>query len=582
MSSSSSSSLRFAPTFRPHPSCGGYQLDIIRAGELGERLPLTREVTTFGRDAASVDVAVLHESCSRVHAALSVDASSGKLYICDQGSANGSFLNKARLPAGKWILLSEGASFRLGESSRLYVVIEPAGGASAAIVKSAVASSAAAPKGSAASSEKEEAVVSGDAAMIATIRAGGGGAREGSERDASELRGGSSSRSWFESIDLNTLSEKERALHAKTLALARKLANVVVEGERIAAKEGAQEAGLTEGQRAALERTATAQEMLRVQVREARDALQARLEAKLPGSTGQAQPQAGATASGGAAAEDINGFLLHDASSPDDVVDRTRLARAPKTSFQLSTTKSNTAASLQLTAAQRPLASAALPVPVMSSSATVAAAAPVGVETEASLRAKLEGVRSRLTALRAQREPVARPAAASLSPADDTLDTYMVQSALNAAADARAARSAEMIGLAERESELSGLLALVAAPSLQPETLAPITAVAAQSTTSAPQAATQIRESAEGPSADASSNARPEAPPPVSFDSDGFAMPAPRLDRAKIAPADTGAERATAPADRSAPPAKRPRPQTSAPRQEAAFDSDGIVDLTRF
>ena len=121
-------------------------MDIIRAGELGERLPLTREVTTFGRDAASVDVAVLHESCSRVHAALSVDASSGKLYICDQGSANGSFLNKARLPVGKWVLLSDGSSFRFGESSRLYVVIEPSGGASAAIVNSAAESSAVSPQ----------------------------------------------------------------------------------------------------------------------------------------------------------------------------------------------------------------------------------------------------------------------------------------------------------------------------------------------------------------------------------------------------------------------------------------------------
>lgn len=567
------SSLRFAPNFRSHPFCGGYQLDIIRAGELGERLPLTREVTTFGRDAASVDVAVLHESCSRVHAALSVDASSGKLYICDQGSANGSFLNKARLPVGKWVLLSDGASFRLGESSRLYVVIEPSGGASAAIVNSAAESSAVAPKGS---GEKEEAVVSGDAAMIATIRAGGGGAREGSERDASESRGSASSRSWFEAIDLNTLSEKERALHAKTLALARKLANVVVEGERISAKEGAQEAGLTEGQRAALERTAITQETLRVQVREARDALQARLEARRPGSTGQALPQAGAAASGGAATEDVNGFLLHDASSSDDVVDRTRLARAPRTSFQLST-KSNPAASLQLAAPQRPLASATLQTSVVPSSATVAAAAPAGVETEVSLRAKLEGVRSRLSALRAQRDPVARPVPASLSPADDTLDTYMVQSALTAAADARAARIAEINGLAERESELSGLLALVAAPTLQPEVLVPIQAVAAQSIASAPQVANQTV--AEGPLAAMGTS---EAPT-VSFDSDGFAMPAPRLDRAKIAPVDTGAERVSAPVDSrgGAPPAKRPRPQT-APKQVAAFDSDGIVDLTRF
>lgn len=123
------------------PSWGGapkhpLHLTVIKHGTVVEQFTLTNAVTVFGR-LPHCDVVLEHPSISRQHAVLqcrpSDGAQAGKpgqvlapqeagMYVFDLGSTHGTFLNKHRLAPRCYHLLREGQMFRLGGSSRLFLL----------------------------------------------------------------------------------------------------------------------------------------------------------------------------------------------------------------------------------------------------------------------------------------------------------------------------------------------------------------------------------------------------------------------------------------------------------------------------
>ncbi|KAJ8599604.1 hypothetical protein CTAYLR_004666 [Chrysophaeum taylorii] len=76
-----------------------------------------------GRAAESVDIALFHESISRVHAILQ-RSREGKLYVADV-SQHGTRLNKNKCPRGGYVELKDGDVMSFGGSTRLFVVRRP-------------------------------------------------------------------------------------------------------------------------------------------------------------------------------------------------------------------------------------------------------------------------------------------------------------------------------------------------------------------------------------------------------------------------------------------------------------------------
>jgi len=75
----------------------------------------------LGRDGAS-DVIIRGGSVSKHHASIEIDQS-GKFFVADAGSRNGTFVNGARLKPGKRSRLTPGA--RVGFGDRVFVFLDP-------------------------------------------------------------------------------------------------------------------------------------------------------------------------------------------------------------------------------------------------------------------------------------------------------------------------------------------------------------------------------------------------------------------------------------------------------------------------
>ena len=96
---------------------------------------------TFGRiadDPTIVDIVTAHESCSRLHARIAFDKS-GRPWLRDFGSGNGTFVNERRLPpeacgkgepttnqkGSRGVVLYPGDAIRFGASTRIYILEGP-------------------------------------------------------------------------------------------------------------------------------------------------------------------------------------------------------------------------------------------------------------------------------------------------------------------------------------------------------------------------------------------------------------------------------------------------------------------------
>lgn len=123
------------------PSWGGapnqpFCLTVIKHGTVVEQYSLNNSVTVFGR-LPHCDVPLEHPSISRYHAVLQCRPNDGPqagepsktlnsqeagLYLFDLGSTHGTFLNKHQLAPRCYHRLREGQMFRLGGSSRLFLL----------------------------------------------------------------------------------------------------------------------------------------------------------------------------------------------------------------------------------------------------------------------------------------------------------------------------------------------------------------------------------------------------------------------------------------------------------------------------
>lgn len=114
-------------------------LDVFKAGRLISQVPLGgKSRYVFGRAKEGVDVITVHPSLSRQHAAIChgvppglPNSEGGTVTLLDLKTLNGTFYSlvypckgsaRQRLAAGMGVVLKEKMCFKLGESSRSYVV----------------------------------------------------------------------------------------------------------------------------------------------------------------------------------------------------------------------------------------------------------------------------------------------------------------------------------------------------------------------------------------------------------------------------------------------------------------------------
>jgi predicted component of type VI protein secretion system len=74
-----------------------------------------------GRDPSRASIVLGEARISSMHASLKF--SEGALWVCDEGSNNGTFVNGVQLAAGSWTRVSEGSTLAFGPVT-FHVVLE--------------------------------------------------------------------------------------------------------------------------------------------------------------------------------------------------------------------------------------------------------------------------------------------------------------------------------------------------------------------------------------------------------------------------------------------------------------------------
>nr|CAB3266293.1 kanadaptin [Phallusia mammillata] len=115
-----------------------YSLEVLRAGAIIDKIELTdHEFFVFGR-LPECNITLEHPSISRHHAILQFGApksqdenvefqkdGSAGFYLFELGSTHGTFLNKAKVPQGKYYRLKVGHMIKFGNSTRTYILQGP-------------------------------------------------------------------------------------------------------------------------------------------------------------------------------------------------------------------------------------------------------------------------------------------------------------------------------------------------------------------------------------------------------------------------------------------------------------------------
>ncbi|KAJ5638334.1 hypothetical protein N7490_008213 [Penicillium lividum] len=125
------------PEARKPPAKEPWRLYVFKGDDLLEMVELSeRSCWLIGRERAVVDFPLDHPSCSKQHAALQfryVEKRNeygdriGKVkpYIIDLESANGSTVNKEKIPAGRYVEVMDKDVMGFGTSTREYVLMLP-------------------------------------------------------------------------------------------------------------------------------------------------------------------------------------------------------------------------------------------------------------------------------------------------------------------------------------------------------------------------------------------------------------------------------------------------------------------------
>ncbi|KAL5576365.1 hypothetical protein UlMin_018064 [Ulmus minor] len=109
------------PDWAIEPRPGVYYLEVLKDGEVLDRISLDRRRHIFGRQFHTCDFVLDHQSVSRQHAVV-IPHKNGSIYVIDLGSAHGTFVANERLTKDTPVELEVGQSMRFAASTRTYVL----------------------------------------------------------------------------------------------------------------------------------------------------------------------------------------------------------------------------------------------------------------------------------------------------------------------------------------------------------------------------------------------------------------------------------------------------------------------------
>ncbi|KAH7572689.1 hypothetical protein JRO89_XS04G0290600 [Xanthoceras sorbifolium] len=109
------------PDWAIEPRSGVYYLEVLKDGEVLDRINLDRRRHIFGRQFQTCDFVLDHQSVSRQHAAV-IPHKNGSIYVIDLGSAHGTFVANERLTKDSPVELEVGQSLRFAASTRTYIL----------------------------------------------------------------------------------------------------------------------------------------------------------------------------------------------------------------------------------------------------------------------------------------------------------------------------------------------------------------------------------------------------------------------------------------------------------------------------
>ncbi|KAM1009063.1 hypothetical protein FF1_005388 [Malus domestica] len=109
------------PDWAIDPRPGVYSLEVLKDGQVLDRIALVRRRNIFGRQSQTCDFVLDHQSVSRQHAVV-VPHKNGSIYVIDLGSAHGTFVANERVTKDTPVELEVGQSLRFAASTRTYVL----------------------------------------------------------------------------------------------------------------------------------------------------------------------------------------------------------------------------------------------------------------------------------------------------------------------------------------------------------------------------------------------------------------------------------------------------------------------------
>ncbi|KAK1267926.1 hypothetical protein QJS04_geneDACA006730 [Acorus gramineus] len=109
------------PDWAIEPLPGVFYLEVLKDGEVLDRINLDKRRHIFGRQFPVCDFVLDHQSVSRQHAAV-VPHRNGSIYVIDLGSAHGTFVANERLAKDSPLELEAGQSLRFAASTRSYIL----------------------------------------------------------------------------------------------------------------------------------------------------------------------------------------------------------------------------------------------------------------------------------------------------------------------------------------------------------------------------------------------------------------------------------------------------------------------------
>ncbi|KAG1364301.1 putative protein phosphatase 1 regulatory inhibitor subunit PPP1R8 [Cocos nucifera] len=109
------------PDWAIEPRPGVYYLEVLKDREVIGEINLDKRWHIFGRQFATCDFVLDHQSVSRQHAAV-VPHKNGSIYVIDLGSVHGTFVANERLTKDNPVKLEVGQSLRFAASTRSYIL----------------------------------------------------------------------------------------------------------------------------------------------------------------------------------------------------------------------------------------------------------------------------------------------------------------------------------------------------------------------------------------------------------------------------------------------------------------------------